>query len=95
MALLVPAIVTGTRQLVFALPHLVPNLARYLEPLGIRIDQASIEDQARRYGTQLTSGAGPLFGGVFRVATGIAGGVLQALAIALFTFYMVAQGPQM
>lgn len=95
VALLVPAIVTGTRELVSALPDLVPNLAKYLRPLGIRIDQASIEEQLRKYGTQLMSGAGTLFGGVFHVAAGIAGGVLQALAIAFFTFYMVAQGPQM
>jgi predicted PurR-regulated permease PerM len=95
VALLVPAVVTGTRQFVSALPDLVPNLAKYLQPLGIRIDQAGVEEQLRKYGTQLLSGAGPLLGGVFRVATGIAGGVLQALAIAFFTFYMVAQGPQM
>jgi predicted PurR-regulated permease PerM len=43
----------------------------------------------------LLTGAGSLLGGVVRVATGIVGGVFQALTIALFTFYMVAQGPQL
>jgi hypothetical protein len=38
---------------------------------------------------------GSLLGGVVRVATGIVGGIFQALTIALFTFYMVAQGPQL
>jgi predicted PurR-regulated permease PerM len=95
IALLIPAIVTGTHQLIAALPDLVHNLARYLKPLGIRVDQANIEDQLRKYGSQLLAGAGTLLGGIVRVATGIVGGVFQALAIALFTFYMVAQGPQM
>ncbi len=95
IALLVPAIVTGTEQAIAALPDLIHNLARYLRPLGIRIDQATIEEQLRKYGSQLVSSAGTLLGGVVRVATTIAGGILQALAVAFFTFYMVAQGPQM
>ena len=95
IALLIPAVVSGTRQLITSLPDLVKNLARYLKPLGIQLDTAHIEDQVRKYGSQLLAGAGSLLGGVVQVATGIVGGVFQALTIALFTFYMVAQGPQL
>jgi predicted PurR-regulated permease PerM len=95
IAVLIPAIVSGTRQLISSLPDLVHNLARYLRPLGVQLDQVHVEDQVRKYGSQLLSGAGSLLGGVVRVATGIVGGIFQALAIALFTFYMVAQGPQL
>src|SRR5262245_15401016 len=95
IALLIPAVVSGTRQLISSLPDLVHNLARYLRPLGVQLDQAHIEAQLRKYGSQLLTGAGSLLGGVVRVATGIVGGVFQALTIALFTFYMVAQGPQL
>lgn len=95
IALLVPAIVTGTRQLIAVLPDLVHNLARYLRPLGIQVNQADIETQVRTYGNRLLSNAVPLLGGIVQVATGIFSGVFQALAIALFTFYMVARGPQM
>src|SRR5207247_3721039 len=95
IALLIPAVVSGTRQLISSLPDLVNNLARYLRPLGIQLDQAHIEEQLRKYGSQLLAGAGSLLGGVVQVATGIVGGVFQALTIALFTFYMVAQGPQL
>src|SRR5215467_8088751 len=95
IALLIPAVVSGTRQLITSLPDLVNNLARILRPLGIQLDQVHIEDQLRKYGSQLLAGAGSLLGGVVKVATGIVGGVFQALAIALFTFYMVAQGPQL
>jgi predicted PurR-regulated permease PerM len=95
IALLIPAVVSGTRQLISSLPDLVDNLARYLKPLGIQLDAAHIEEQIRKYGSQLLAGAGSLLGGVVRVATGIVGGIFQALTIALFTFYMVAQGPQL
>ncbi len=93
IALLIPAIVTGTRQLIATLPHLVSNLARYLRPLGVHLDKAHIEEQIRKYGSQLLSGAGSLLGGVLHIATGLVGGLFQAVTIALFTFYMVARGP--
>jgi len=95
VALLIPAVVSGTRQLISSLPDLVDNLARYLKPLGIQLDAAHIEEQVRKYGSQLLAGAGSLLGGVVQVATGIVGGLFQALTIGLFTFYMVAQGPQL
>src|SRR5215813_6697938 len=95
IALLIPAVVSGTRQLISALPDLVNNLARFLKPFGVQLDQAHIEEQLRKYGSQLLAGAGSLLGGVVQVATGIVGGLFQALTIALFTFYMVAQGPQL
>ncbi len=95
IALLVPALVTGTRQLIAVLPDLVHNLARYLRPFGIKVNQADIENQVRTYGNRLLANAVPLLGGIVQVATGILSGVFQAFTIALFTFYMVAQGPQM
>jgi predicted PurR-regulated permease PerM len=95
VALLVPAVVTGTRQLIAVLPDLVHNLARYLRPFGIRVNQADIENQVRAYSDRLLSNAVPLLGGIVQVASGILSGLFQALAVALFTFYMVAQGPQM
>jgi predicted PurR-regulated permease PerM len=57
VALLVPAVVTGTRQLITVLPDLVHNLARYLKPLGIQVNQADIENQVRTYGNRLLSNA--------------------------------------
>ena len=95
IALLIPAIVTGTRQLLAAAPDLVQNLSRYLRPFGVKLDQTHIQEQLRTYGSKLIAGAGSLLGGVLNVATGILGGVFQAVTIALFTFYMVARGPQL
>ena len=56
IALLIPAVVSGTRQLISSLPDLVNNLARYLKPFGVQLDQAHIEDQVRKYGSQLLAG---------------------------------------
>jgi predicted PurR-regulated permease PerM len=95
IALLIPAITAGTRQLITALPGLVNNLARYLEPLGIHLDKASIEKQVSGYGSQLVAAAQHLTGGVLHLAAGITGAIFQVSAIALFTFYMVARGPQL
>ena len=95
IALLIPAITAGTQQLITALPGLVTNLARYLEPLGIHLDKASIEQQVSGYGSQLVSAAQHLTGGVLHLAVGITGAIFQISAIALFTFYMVARGPQL
>jgi predicted PurR-regulated permease PerM len=95
IALLIPAVITGTHDLLRALPDLVHNLSRYLKPLGIQLDAAHIEEQVRKYGSKLLAGAGSLLGGVLNVASGIVGGVFQTLTIGLFTFYMVARGPQM
>lgn len=95
IALLIPAITAGTRQLITALPGLVTNLAKDLKPLGIHLDQASIEKQISGYSSQLISAAQHLTGGVLHLAAGITGAIFQVSAIALFTFYMVARGPQL
>src|SRR4249919_2075848 len=44
IALLIPAVVSGTQQLISSLPELVNNLARFLKPFGVQLDAAHIED---------------------------------------------------
>jgi predicted PurR-regulated permease PerM len=95
LALLIPAIVTGTRQLISALPDLVANLARYLKPLGIQLDRASLQQQLTTYGDDLISAAQHVTGGILTLATGVAGVLFEVSAVAFFTFYMVARGPQL
>jgi predicted PurR-regulated permease PerM len=95
LALLIPAIVTGTRQLISALPDLVTNLARYLKPLGIKLDRASLEKQLTTYGDDLISAAQHVTGGILHVAASLAGVLFEVSVVAFFTFYMVAQGPQL
>ena len=96
IALMTPAVVTGTRQLMArCCPTWCTISPGTCGHWGIQVNQADIEQQVRTYGNRLLANAVPLLGGIVQVATGILSGVFQALAIALFTFYMVAQGPQM
>jgi predicted PurR-regulated permease PerM len=95
LALLIPAIVTGTRQLISALPDLVTNLAKYLKPLGIKLERASLEKQLTTYSDDLISAAQHVTGGILHIAASLAGVLFEVSVVAFFTFYMVAQGPQL
>jgi predicted PurR-regulated permease PerM len=95
LALLIPAIVTGARQLISALPDLLTNLAKYLKPLGIKLDRASLEKQLTTYSDDLISAAQHVTGGILHIAASLAGVLFEVSVVAFFTFYMVAQGPQL
>ena len=95
LALLIPAIVTGSRQLISSLPDLLNNLAKYGKPLGIRLDRASLEKQLTTYSDDLISAAQHVTGGILHIAATLAGALFQVSVVAFFTFYMVAQGPQL
>ena len=95
LALLIPAIVTGSRQLISSLPDLVTNLAKYGKPLGIRLDRASLEKQLTTYSDDLISAAQHVTGGILHIAATLAGALFEVSVVAFFTFYMVARGPQL
>ncbi|HXP54356.1 MAG TPA: AI-2E family transporter [Streptosporangiaceae bacterium] len=95
LALLIPALVTGSRQLITALPDLLNNLAKYLKPLGIKLDRASLEKQVTTYSDDLISAAKQVTGGILHLAATLAGTLFEVSVVAFFTFYMVAQGPQL
>ena len=95
LALLIPALVTGSRQLITALPDLLNNLAKYLKPFGIKLDRASLEKQLTTYSDDLISAAQHVTGGILHLAATLAGTLFEVSVVAFFTFYMVAQGPQL
>lgn len=95
LALLIPAIVTGTQQLISSLPDLLTNLAKYLKPFGVKLDRASLQQQVTKYSDNLISAAQQVTGGILQVAASLAGVLFEVSVVAFFTFYMVAQGPQL
>ncbi|HEX3752459.1 MAG TPA: AI-2E family transporter [Streptosporangiaceae bacterium] len=95
LALLIPALVTGSRQLITALPDLLNNLAKYLKPFGIKLDRASLEKQLTTYSDDLISAAQHVTGGILHLAATLAGTLFEVSVVAFFTFYMVALGPQL
>src|SRR6202012_3122267 len=95
LALLIPAIVTGSRQLIIRLPGLLNKPGKYLKPLGIKLDRASLEKQVTTYSDDLISAAKQVTGGILHLAATLAGTLFEVSVVAFFTFYMVAQGPQL
>src|ERR1700744_4429268 len=57
LALLIPAVVTGTRELITSLPDLLNNLAKDLKPFGVKLDRASLQQQLTKYSDDLISAA--------------------------------------
>jgi predicted PurR-regulated permease PerM len=95
LMLIVPAIVSGFRQLVANADTWVATITRWLDRLGITVDQARLSEQIRTRADDIVGYATNFAGHVFGIATSILGGLFRWATIALFTFYLVAQGPQL
>ncbi|HET7869189.1 MAG TPA: AI-2E family transporter [Actinomycetota bacterium] len=95
LMLIVPAIVSGFRQLVANANTWVATISRWLDQLGITVDQARLTEQIRSRADDIVGYATNFAGQVFGIATSILGGLFRWATIALFTFYFVAEGPQL
>lgn len=95
VALIIPAIVTGAKQLISAAPDLVDRLVKWANDLGWHISAQNLTDQIRQNAQDLAGAARDLAGNVFGIAASILGGIFRWATIALFTFYIVAEGPKL
>lgn len=95
IALMVPAIVSGVNQLVDNADELVERLAGWLRPLRIELSVTEITARIEEFGESLQDNLAEVAGGVLSVTAAIFGGLFRWATIALFTFYMVAEGPQL
>lgn len=95
LALIIPAIVSGTKQLVQNAPELVRKFADWANKIGINVSATKLQTEIRNNGDKLISSASNFAGNIFGIAASILGGVFRWATIALFTFYFVAQGPQL
>ena len=95
IALIVPAVVQGVSQLVSSAPELVSRLSEALQPLGIHISQDQLIGQIQANAQNLGAQATKLAGGVVSVTSTVLGGLFRVATMALFTFYMVAEGPKL
>jgi predicted PurR-regulated permease PerM len=95
LLLIVPAIVSGFQQLVANANTWVATITRWLDRLGIQVDQTRLTEQIRTRADDIVGYASNFAGQVFGIATSILGGLFRWATIALFTFYFVAQGPQL
>ena len=95
VALIIPAIVTGARQLITAAPGLVDKLVKWANDLGWHVSAQNLTDQIKQNAQDLAGAAKDLAGNVFGIAASILGGLFRWATIALFTFYIVAEGPKL
>ncbi len=95
VALIIPAVVSGARQLIAAAPGLVDTLVKWANNLGWKISASNLTDQVQQNAQDLAGAAKNLAGNVFGIAASILGGIFRWATIALFTFYIVAEGPKL
>jgi len=95
VALIVPAVITGFKSLVQYAPALVDRLSEWLRPLGIKLSTDELIQRLQQNAQQIISSATNVAGTVFGVASSLIGGLFRWAAIGLFTFYFVAEGPQL
>lgn len=93
---LVPVFITQASQLVQDIPGYVEDLQELAEQF-FDIDLLSNDAvlQLEDFGSTLTRYGSAVAGGVFTVGNTVIGLVFQMVTVALFSFYMVAEGPKM
>ena len=94
LALIIPAVIQGFQSLVQNAPSLVDKLAHWLKPLGIDLSTQELIQKLQQNAQQVISSATNLAGSAFGIASSLIGGLFRWATIGLFTFYLVAQGPQ-
>ena len=95
LALVVPAIVTGANQLITSAPHLVDTFVRFADRFGLHLTAAKITAQIQSNSKSLGDSAKSLAGSLFGITASILGAIFHWATVALFTFYIVAEGPHL
>jgi predicted PurR-regulated permease PerM len=94
--LIVPAVVTGFQQLIDTAPDLVDRLSAWLRSFGIDLSSADLISELQNNADKVIAAAQNVAGGfVLGIASSILGGLFRIATIALFTYYFVAEGPQL
>lgn len=95
IGLMVPLVVDQVARLVDNLPGYVDQLADVAHRFGIDISSERLAEALSSLQDNLASFAADIAGGIFGVGTALLGTVMQILTVALFTFYMTADGPRL
>lgn len=95
LALVIPAIVTGFRQLITSAPHMVETFVTFANKFGLHLTAGRITEQIQANSKTIASSAAGLATNVFGITAFFLGGVFHWATVALFTFYIVAEGPHL
>lgn len=96
VASFIPLFLAQLRSLVDALPGWLSQLNVYTQRwFGIDVSTASIQEKLKSFDASLASYARNVAGNVFGIVTGFLSLMFELLTIALFSFYMIAEGPRL
>jgi predicted PurR-regulated permease PerM len=93
---MVPLLIDQIGQLIEDIPSYVESVARLMEDwFGLGFTEDQLADQAANAQDWFTSHAGDVHGGVVGIGSSIFGFIFFAVTVGLFSFYMVAELPQL
>ena len=93
---MVPLLLDQIGQLIEDMPRYVESVARLAEGwFGFAFTEDQLAEQATTAQEWLTSNAGEVLGGVVGIGSSIFGFIFFAVTVGLFSFYMVAELPQL
>jgi predicted PurR-regulated permease PerM len=95
IGLMVPLVVDQVSRLIGNLPDYVDRLANVADRFGIDLSSERLREALTSFQNDLAGFAGDIAGGIFGVGTALLGTMMQMLTVALFTFYMTADGPRL
>ena len=95
LVLLVPVFVDQLVSLVQHGPEILASVTRYSRDwFGLDVSAESLQDALNNANTSLTTFSANIAGNVFGVGAALVAAIFRLLTIALFTFYLVADGPR-
>jgi len=95
IGLMIPLVVDQVSKLIENVPGYVDRLADIADRFGIDLSSERLSEALTSFQDDLASFAGDIAGGIFGVGTALLGTMMQMLTVALFTFYMTADGPRL
>ncbi len=96
LALIIPAVVTGFKQLVESAPQLVDRFTGWLRIIHIDVSSEHLIQELQANSDKVIAAAQGIAGGlILGVATSILGALFKVATVGLFTFYFVAEGPRL
>ena len=95
LVLMVPVLVDQVIEFVDTAPEIIDRVVGWASDwFGLDLSTEQIAEDIQGANTDLTAFAGNIAGNVFGVGAAIIATIFQLLTIALFTFYLVADGPR-
>ncbi len=96
LALIVPAVVTGFKQLFESAPALVDRFTGWLRIIHIDVSSEHLIQELQNNSDKVIATAQNIASGlILGVAAGILGTLFKVASVGLFTFYLVAEGPRL